>query len=246
MELSDLDERLNEYLKTGEISSRLSQCATMAVHDAERNWEGIRPDRAAYERSKIETLSRIAAAVEDMYYKVKEFEFKHWMGFCDEDVQVLLELKRRWDNFDWKDQSKKAEQEVKKLRALWDTASRDMGTDKDYWKPTWQQYIDRRDKKPLQEFIASPRSAKMDHLEVLMLGTAGRVLITVRDRYKQSDKRSKYGGAWITMIFDESSPYPRGGLQGQCSTRDEGVGLLQAVIDNMPTLTPDSKVSVGF
>lgn len=245
IDFSELNERIEHFIKTGEIGSHLSLKATMAVHDARNRWDRIRPEIAAFEQRRFEVLALVAAHIEDICFKVKEFELKHWMGFCDEDVKELMVLRRRWSFLDWETAS---DEEKTELRKLWDPLSQqgDLNDD-DYWKPGWQKYIDRRRvKKPLQVTCLkdSPCSATTDHYKVMMASTAGRVLITVQDRYPQEDKRSKFGGAWVTMIFDESACYPRGGLQGQCSTRDEGVALVQALIDDMPKMKPDHKISI--
>jgi hypothetical protein len=236
-------EKLNKYRQTGEIGSGLSLHATMAVSHMKSNWERVRPEWAAFERSHIDICVRVAEAVEDMCRKAKEFEFKHWMGFCDKDVAELLRLRHQWDCFDWEHGS---EEEKEKLRALWDPQPNSLN-DESYWKPAWQKYLDRRNKKPLKDTCLelSPCSATTDHYKVMMMSTGGRVLITVQDRYAQEHKKSKFGGAWISMIFDESAGWPRGGVQGHCATRDEGVGLIQALIDDMPKMKPDKNIGIG-
>lgn len=244
MDLVYIMEKINHYIATGEIGSHLSLHAALAMQSAKSQWKRIRPEVAAFDRANFDVLSKIAGEVQDMHFKMKEFEFKHWMGFCDQDVVDLLRLKRKWEFFDWDNGS---EAEAESLRALW--APHPSGNDwENYWKPAWQPYLDRRDKKPLKDVCLeiSPCSATTEHLKVMMASTAGRVLITVQDRYERTDERSKFGGAWVTMIFDESAGYPRGGIQGHCATRDEGVGLIQAVIDDMPTLKTDKKVGIGF
>lgn len=251
--------RIDEYLRTGEIGSHLSMSAAMAMQHAEYGWNRIVPEYAAFDKRWIKVLARIATEVEDIQLKAKEFEFKHWMGFCDEDVQELMGLYRKKEHFEWETAS---EQEAQAMRDMWQPDDFDepkRGLVKKYWG----KYFDRRSRKPLQDLRGEFSSTEVsvldrlarhddqsmkatEHLKVLMGGSAGRVLITIQDRFPQGHPDSIYGGASVTIIFDESSPYPRGGVQNQCGTRDEVVGLIQACIDDMPALIPDSDVGFGF
>jgi len=73
-------------------------------------------------------------------------------------------------------------------------------------------------------------------------GAAGRVLLTLQDRYPQGNPQSKFGGAWITLIFDETADHCRDGVQGYCATFEEAMGLLNAAFDNFPALKRDDEV----
>ena len=82
--------------------------------------------------------------------------------------------------------------------------------------------------------------ATTEDWKILMSGAAGRVLITLQDTKPQG--QGKFGGAWITLIFDDSADYARGGIQGMCATKEEALGLIQAAIDNLPEIKADSEV----
>lgn len=237
-------ESIQRYLKTGEIGSFLSMDATLAMAHAEHGWKGIIPAYAEFSQQWIQVYRRVNTALEEISAKAKEFEFKHWMGFCNEDVEELLRLRHQWNNFDWKHATEK---EGDAIRDLWDPhpVSGDF-SDESYWRKSWQGYIDRRDGEPLQKtFDGSGCSAELPKMKIMMLSSAGRVLLTLQDRFAQNHPESIYGGAWVSLIFDESSGYPRGGVQGQCATRDEAVSLIQAVIDDMPLLTSDEGIRIG-
>ena len=236
------ERKIKEYLKTGEIGSSLSLHATLAMCHAETAWDSIKPEYAALDKKWIKTLARVVTEVEDMHLKMKEFEFKHWMGFCDLDVQELLIRYREWEHFDWQNATK---EEGDAIRSMWNPSPMTIGDyDKDdYWREPWQPYIDRRSRTPLQQ-QEHWGSAQTKTMKIMMGSSGGRVLLTLRDRYEKGHAKSAFGGAWITLIFDENAGWPRGGIQGHCATRDEGVGLIQAVIDHMPKLKPDSNLSI--
>lgn len=102
--------------------------------------------------------------------------------------------------------------------------------------------------KGLQGFMrrapGNGQSAETETFKAMMFATAGRVLLTLQDRYPQGNPKSKFGGAHITLIFDETSPECRGGVQSYCATFEEAMGLLNAAYDNFPTLERDDEVSV--
>lgn len=83
-------------------------------------------------------------------------------------------------------------------------------------------------------------SYKGDDFKVLLWGCAGRVLITL-----QGDPNSKYKGANITMIFDEDSKDPRGGIQGIYATKEQALDLIRAGM-RMPknSFQPDNEVTI--
>jgi len=240
---------IQRYLDTGDIGSFISMDACGAIHSLASKYKSrANPTTLAFEKKWIKVYAEVHAAVADMSFRAKEFELKHWMGFCDEDVKALLKLRRKWNHFDWDNETKEAGDT---MRDLWNPNPDyiDGVSDKDesYWRKSWQPYIDRRDKKPLQETLAEHRShlsAELPKMKVMMAASAGRVLLTLQDRFKQGHPEGIYGGAWVTLIFDEDSGHPRGGLQGQCATRDEAVALIQAVIDEMPVLKPDNDVRI--
>ena len=240
-------EKLQKYIETGEIGSGLSLDATLSMSNAEHGWNRIVPAYAKFSQKWIKVYARIHTEIEDIFNKGKEFEFKHWMGFCPKDVEDLLVLRRQWDHFDWENAT---EEEGNTIRDFWNPhphgpEDREGGA---YWRKNWQPYIDRRDKQPLQETLAEHHSflsAELPKMKVMLGGSAGRVLLTLQDRFAQGHAEGIYGGAWVSLIFDEDSEYPRGGVQGQCATRDEAVGLIQAVIDNMPVLKPNNNIGIA-
>lgn len=92
-------------------------------------------------------------------------------------------------------------------------------------------------------------------LSLLLWGCAGRVLLTLQgakvqgeeEVQGQGEREPNYGGASITLIFDETSATPRGGIQSICATAGEASDLLLDAIDSFDVslLVPDGKVSVG-
>ena len=79
----------------------------------------------------------------------------------------------------------------------------------------------------------------------LLWGSAGRVLLTIKDKYPVGHPDGKYGGAWVTLIFDESSKETRGGVQGMCATKQEALALIAAATERMPSLLPDCQVTLA-
>jgi len=258
----ELDD-IQDYLRTGEIRSHLSMKAAMAVHDASHGWTRIREDVTAFEQQWIEVYALVYADVTAIQFAAKEFEFKHWMGFCDEDVAELVQDYKRWTYFDWKRSSK---EEGDAMRDKWNPHQTDLN-DRDYWRRYWQPYIDRRDKRPLQEIykesptFLSNRNNILDrmavavgareaaafvdkHLKVAMGSSAGRVLLTISDQIPRNDPENKFDGAHITLIFDETAGWPRGGVQGQAATREEAIGMLKAISDSMPMLMSDTNLRI--
>lgn len=82
-----------------------------------------------------------------------------------------------------------------------------------------------------------------DDFIVMMWGSAGRVMITIQDS-KPVNEGGKFNGAWISIVFDEDADYPRGGLQGQCGTKEELLGLLKASSESLPELKPNDNISM--
>jgi hypothetical protein len=81
--------------------------------------------------------------------------------------------------------------------------------------------------------------------KIMMCGSAGRVLVTIQDSRKQSDPESKFGGAILTVIYDESSDYPRGGIQSHVGTKKELLGLIEAYRSPELNFQPDSDVRIA-
>jgi len=83
-------------------------------------------------------------------------------------------------------------------------------------------------------------SYKGDGFKALLWGCAGRVLVTL-----QGDDDSKYKGDNITMIFDEDSKDPRGGIQGVYATKEHAINLIRDGM-RMPknSFQPDKEVTI--
>ena len=217
--MSDYDD-LQEYIKTGEIRSHLSMKASMVMSDASRDWKGARAGLAGFERRWLEVYALVYADITAIQFAAKEFEFRHWMGFCDEDVEQLMQEYRQWTFFDWERASKEAGDA---MRDKWNPHPKGIKDyDKDqYWREHWQQHIDRRDKKPLQEiykespsFLSNHKGGILDRLvqavskvggnysdeeafvaeniDVRLGGSAGRVLLTLQDRVKRDDPKNVF------------------------------------------------------
>lgn len=92
---------------------------------------------------------------------------------------------------------------------------------------------------------ARGHSRTHDGCKMMLWGCAGRVLLTLQDKYPQSDRRAAYGGANLTLIFDETSEEARGGVQSLCATKEEALALLQAAMDAPMEFTADKAVTVG-
>ena len=108
-----------------------------------------------------------------------------------------------------------------------------------HWLPWIQKYYNESDDRG--------HKCSLKECDVLLWGCAGRVLITVKDKYPKGNPKSKFGGAWISMIFDETSKEARGGIQGLCATKEEAIALLEAAME-MPkkSFKPDSEVTIAI
>lgn len=235
--LRSKEETIKRYLETGDIGSFIMMDATLAMCSAEGGWSNDRrPVIARFEQKWIKVYARVHADVEAICRKCKEWELIHWMGFAPDDVKELLKLHDEWEHLDWENAT---EERREFLRNLW---APDPCCDE---LPAWGPYFARRVKKPIcdahdwDHFSGVTKSAK------IMLGSsAGRVILTVQDRYNRGDPKSAYDGAHLTMIFDGTSEYPRGVLEGLCASREEALGLVQEAIDNMPVMKQDDQVFI--
>ena len=238
--LKQKEETLKRYLDTEDIGSFIMMDATMAMSRAERGWDNDkRPDVAIFEQKWIHVYAKVNTDVADIAFKGKEWEFTHWMGFCPEDVKELLKLKHEWNHLDWENTP---EERQTFMRDLWDPQP--IGDD-DYLKH-WQPYFDRRVGNPLCETHDWNHFSGVTEKVKIMLGSsAGRVLLTIQDRYKHGDPKCSFDGAMVTLIFDGTSKNPRGGLQSLCAKRDEALGLIQDAIDNMPKLIEDQEIFIA-
>jgi hypothetical protein len=76
----------------------------------------------------------------------------------------------------------------------------------------------------------TPLSALGPWFKVMVLSSAGRTLVTIQDRYKNGHKKSRYNGAWVTLIQSEDSDRTKAGIQGICGTEEEIVSILRDFI----------------
>lgn len=102
------------------------------------------------------------------------------------------------------------------------------------WLPKLKPYYEASDKRG--------HCGETEYFKVLLWGSAGRVLLTIQDCYSKQNKKSKFHGAWITLIFSESSLVPIGGIQALCATKDEAIGLIKACIECLPDMQPNNNV----
>jgi hypothetical protein len=83
-------------------------------------------------------------------------------------------------------------------------------------------------------------SGETQDFKVLAMETAGRGLVTVSD----AKPGGKFGGAWITFIFDATSRVGdlrgRWNIQGLCASESEAIGLVNAFGNEVPQLTEGS------
>lgn len=104
-----------------------------------------------------------------------------------------------------------------------------------WWFPTLQEYYNSHGERG--------HSAQGDEYKALLWGCAGRVMLTLQDN--DPNGKGKYNGAWVTLIFDEDSPEPRGGIQGLAATKDEALGLIKAAMKEQPKMEPDKDVTLA-
>lgn len=81
---------------------------------------------------------------------------------------------------------------------------------------------------------------KASDFEVLGIESAGRGLITIKD----ANPSGKFGGAWVSLIYDATSPKRRLGVQGLCATEAEAIGLINAFSTECPKLNESAGVQI--
>jgi len=253
---------LMEYLETGEIRSGLSLDASMVMYENQKwRWSSIRSEIAEFEQNWIQVYALVYADIQAIQNAAKEFEFKHWMGFCDEDVKSLMVLYRKKEFIDWETAT---QDEKDAWYALWNPQNLSEGDDR---LKAWRPYFERRSRKPVQQiyaesptFLSNKKSvperiavaiglkeadAFVDkHLKVAIGSSAGRVLLTMEDKVDRKDPENVFDGAHLTLIFAEDEERPCGGVQGMAATREEALGMLKALSDGMPTLTTDTNLRI--
>ena len=94
------------------------------------------------------------------------------------------------------------------------------------WLPTLWPYYDAAE--------TTAHSGETESFKVLMMSSAGRLMITIR---AQDDKSE------VTVITsDDGGSYM--GIQSVYGTEEEATALLTAAIEGMPEMAPDSEVSI--
>lgn len=102
------------------------------------------------------------------------------------------------------------------------------------------KYYDRADKRG--------HHAHHPRLKVLLWGSAGRVLLTLQDKFGQGNPRAAYDGAHLTLIFEEGARQANGGVHSLCGTEKECLAILrdaQAAAGALVFL-PDTYVRVAI
>ena len=86
-------------------------------------------------------------------------------------------------------------------------------------------------------------SGQAKDFKVLIMASAGRVLITIQDTKPKG--KGKFGGAHITLITADGDVAAKLGVQGICATKEEAIGLLWHAVYKLPTMKVDRDVRVG-
>ncbi len=171
-----------------------------------------------YQTSKEITTSLMAEACMAEMYLTGECDLDRLrasvVSFMERHEKALLEVAR-------------ASKEIQEAERVFENS---------VWLPRLQKYYQNSDSRG--------HSGNGDGFRALLWGSAGRVLLTLQDLHGVDHPDSKFGGAHITLIFDETANYARGGIQSLCATKEEALKLVKAATENFPVLAPDSEVSV--
>jgi hypothetical protein len=219
------DEKVRDWALKGELSSGLCMDAQSAVMyiDEFKDTSRLRWDyREMFERH-IGTYREVHGQIHQVYDAARKAEIAVWFGrpdlATDEMVKKSHDFAQNWyDRYELEKQGKP----VPKLFDLGPNAV--------------QPYY--------RNSPSAGHSYYCDDFKILMLGTAGRVLTTISDTRPQNDPKSKFGGAHITLIFDETADYPRGGVQSHIGTQKELLGLIEAYRSPEVKFKADKKVSI--
>jgi len=231
-------ERVEEFEKTKELRSRLMLDAALAMqHESYGDdFANVRPEIASFYRENIEVLRKVSDATERVRLVAKRFELMKWFGLSEKVANELVGYYREWGP---SGENVSRVTDVKRrlfLRKLFVSPPLE-----DLPEP-WRVFMEGRNPQNLQRLAANSGglSAEVGSMKAMMLSTAGRTLLTCQD-----NGSGKFGGAWVTLIFDETSEYPRGGIQGFCATENEAVCLLYNAIElKVSSFSADAEVSV--
>lgn len=219
------DEKIKDWGLKGELSSGLCMDAQSAVMhiDEFKDTSRIRPDYAEMWERHIGVYREVHRQIHEVYDAARKAEIAVWFGRPDLATDEWVEKSRAWSQ-QWYDRYE-LEKAGKPVPTLFDLGPNAVKT-----------YYDKATK--------AGHSYYCDDFKILMLGSAGRLLTTISDTRPQSDPKSKFGGAHITLIFDETSKDPRGGVQSHIGTQKELLGLIEAYRRPEVKFKADKKVSI--
>lgn len=217
------NEKLANWHSTGELKTPLVLEAQSAVtyHDEFKDLSRLRPEYAELYRTHIETYRLVYKLYMEVDDAARMAEIAVWFGRPDRADKATVDASH-------------------KFAQQWLPSRHNDGVEQSFG-------LDLGPNAVKAYYTASPaagHSYKNDDFKILMLGSAGRVLVTVSDTRPQSDPLSKFGGANITLIYDDSSAHPRGGIQSHVGTQKELLGLIEAYRSPEVKFQPDEDVSI--
>jgi hypothetical protein len=219
------DEKIKDWGLKGELSSGLCMDAQSAVMhiDEFKDTSRCRAEYVEMWERHIGIYREVHRQIHEVYSEARKAEIAVWFGrpdlATDETVKASHEWSQRWhDRY-------QLEKEGKLVPTLFDIGSKAVKT---YYE-----------KSP-----SAGHSYYCLDFKILMLGTAGRLLTTISDTRPQEHPQSKFGGAHITLIFDETSKDPRGGVQSHVGTQKELLDLIAVYRRPEVKFKADKKVSI--
>jgi hypothetical protein len=219
------DEKIRDWGLKGELSSGLCMDAQSAVTyiDEFKDTSRLRPDYAEMFMKHIGVYREVHRQITEVYDAARKAEIAVWFGRPDLATDEMVKKSHEWAQ-NWHDRYE-LEWAGKPVPTLFELGPNSV---KAYYE-----------KSP-----SAGHSYYCDDFKILMLGTAGRLLTTISDTRGQDNPESKFGGAHITLIFDETSKDPRGGVQSHIGTQKELLGLIEAYRRPEVKFKADKKVSI--
>ncbi len=224
--MNELERQIDDFLTTGELRMSLVLNANSAVNYLQSLAEGrnghFRKDYADAFRKNAAVYREVAAQFGQVNDAARLTEIAVWFGRPDRADAETVEASRQFSQ-QW-------------------LPTRPGEPEPDFGLTTWpgalQLYY--------REAVTTGNSFTTPDFKAMLMGSAGRVLLTVRDSRASGHPDAKFDGANITLIFDEDAKHPRGGIQSLCGTKSECLGLLKALRDSYPmNFKPDREVSFG-
>jgi hypothetical protein len=215
----EVQERITEYeQKGGELTIRLVTDAQSAVMwiDQFKEPHRLQPVYATVYQQNIGFYRRVFADYQEVETAARLAEIAVWFGRPDRADLATVEASNKF--------------------------AQRLPTDKG------QDFGLKPGPKAVQTYCK--RTTKRGHsythsdFKVLLWGSAGRVLLTIQDGRLQSDPKARFGGANLTLIFDEDSTHPRGGIQSMAGTKQECLNLIQALRECDLVFVPDPAVGI--